>query len=350
MINYITGKRIKLFLFVTSLALGMLIACPCAFAKKKQKELKLIMATNIPPSLKHIYKGQKTFVNMVNERGKGVVQINMYWSGSLLKGKQLLPGLQAGTVDMIWLSSAYVASTSPILGLHALPLWKSIEDSYEDLKIGSDLARLQNEELKKKNLMQVLTGGVLPEYVYTRKRQIKTVKDMKGLKLRVVGKVDAKIVQALGGFPVSIPAGEHSQALQRGVVDGSLVTPWATEGRGLAEHCKYLLIYPIANVNVSMFVLRSRWDPLPENVKKVLMDCAIESERLFVGPAGAASNDAQLNDDLLPLCKKKGMTATYLSKENALEFDKAVQTVVDWWIKKVGAETGNKALGYVKNR
>jgi len=337
-------------LFVTSLVLGMLITCPWAFAEKKHKEMKLIMATNIPPSLKHIYKGQKTFVDMVNERGKGVVQINMYWSGSLLKGKQLLPGLQAGTVDMIWLSSAYVASTSPILGLHALPLWKSIEDSYEDLKIGSDLARLQNEELKKKNLMQVLTGGVLPEYIYTRKRHIKTVKDMKGLKLRVVGKVDAKIVQALGGFPVSIPAGEHSQALQRGVVDGSLVTPWATEGRGLAEHCKYLMIYPIANVNASMFVLHNRWEGLPEDVKKILMDCAVESERLFVGPAGAASNDAQLNDTLLPLCKEKGMTATYLTTENALEFDKAVHKVIDWWIKEVGAEVGNKALGYIESR
>ena len=342
------SKKI-LFLSVTVLSVLYLhIAVASAESQSKHKEIKLIMATNVTPVYPYIGKGMKTFVDMVNERGKGVVQIDMYWGGALLKGKQLLPGLRAGTADMIWVSSSYLAGDFPSLGIQSLPLWKTLEKSYEDRKIGSPLAVWQNQELKKKNLKQLLTSGMIPEVLFTRKKLVRCPEDMKGLKIRVPGKIEAKAVYAMGAFPVSIPSAEHGHALSRGVVDGSIITPWTAKGRGIEEFCKYMLDYPFGGINASIFVLNDRWESWSEDVQKIIMDAAIESERLFIGPAGATLNDGQYKGEVIPYYESKGLEAVYLTDAETSKFDKAIEPIIKWWIKKVGTETGEKAIGYIQ--
>jgi len=51
-----------------------------------------------------------------------------------------------------------------------------------------------------------------------------------------------------------------------------------------------------------------------------------------------------LEKDIIPLYEKAGMKAVHLTKDEVRAFERALKPVVGWWVKQVGADTGNKAL------
>jgi len=325
--------------------LGLTFSPIKSFAEAKtDQESKLIFATYIPVGYPQVYAGLKLFVDLVNESGKGVVNLDAYFGGTLLKGRELLPGLQAGTADIIGIPGAYLLGSYPVLGIHMLPIWHSGYESMEKLKIGTQLAQMQNEILKKKNLFQLATSGLLPEFLFTRKKAIKKPSDIKGLKIRVAGKVEGKVIQALGAVPVTMPSAEVGQALQRGVVDGVLLTPVTAKGRGVHEYCKYVLVYPLTNMDTPIYMLHDKWEKLPEKVRQVLMEAAIAWEPKYIGGKDAIANDDLCYVELIKFFKDKGLTAIYPSKNDSAAFLKATRPVMEWWVKQVGMEFGKKAL------
>ena len=343
MTKSISKKAGRFSVLVLTLLVAFVIMPATGYGAQKHKEMKLTMAAYFPVGYPYLYEGAKQFPDMVNERGKGIVQIDVYWGGTLLKGEQLLPGLQAGTADIIYQINAYLLGSLPIVGIQILPVWDSVASSYEGLKMGSPLYELQNEVLKKKNIYQIATSGMVPEFLFTRKKLVRTPEDVKGLKIRVAGKVEAKVIQALGAVPVTLPSAEVPQALQRGVVDGVLMNPWTAGGRGVEEFCEYMLVLPLSGQGAACYVLWDKWNSWPEDVRKVLTGAAKENK--LVSPGGAI-NYEQLEAELLPFYKKKGVTAVYPTKEEAKAFPQAIRPVVDWWVEQVGEDVGRKALKY----
>lgn len=335
------GRRFASVLLMVILSVGAPAAGLAGESKKAEKEMILTMATYVPVGYPLVYEEQKFFVDRTNEIGKGTVQLNMYWGGTLLKGKQILPGLQAGTADIVFQTTAYLLGSFPILGIQILPLWTSPEVAHKNLKMGTPLAQLQNDVLKKKDMFQLATGCTVPEFLWTRDKLVRSPQDMKGLKIRVAGKVEAIVIKTLGAVPVTLPSAELPQALQRGVVDGALMNPWSARGRGVEEFCKYMLVYSFSQQSTPIYVKASTWGAWPDNVKKILSDAAAAWEKNMVY---LVKEKYDLKKDIIPLYEKAGMKAVYLKKDEARAFNKALKPVVGWWVKQVGADVGNKAL------
>ncbi|MCD6152292.1 MAG: TRAP transporter substrate-binding protein DctP [Syntrophobacterales bacterium] len=343
----ISKKAGRFSVLALALLVAFVIMPSVSHGAQNNKEFQITAASYIPPNYPYVGPGQGLFVDMVNKRCKGIVHINAYWGGTLLKGKQLLPGLQAGTADLILHTGAYLLGTYPIIGVQILPVWKNINTSFQGLKMGSPLAKLQNDILKKKNLYQLATAGMVPEFLWTRTKLVRKPADMKGLKIRVAGKVEAKVIQALGAAPVTMPSAELPQALQRGVVDGALMNPWTAQGRGIEEFCKYMLVMTLSCQTTPVYVLWDKWNSWPEDVRKALTDVARDWEPGYIGPnPDAILRDDQLKTEVIPFYEKKGMTAIYPTKEEARAFQQAVRPVIDWWVKQVGEDVGRKALKY----
>ncbi len=313
---------------------------------KSHPEMKLVYATYLPVGYPGVYDGHKLFVDMVNERGKGIVQLDAFFGGTLLKGRELLPGLQAGTADIVALPSAYMLGSFPVLALRSLPIWPNAKYALEKLKIGTPSEKLINNILAKKNFFQLGAAGVMGEYLWTRDKLVRRPEDIKGLKIRVAGKIQGRLIKAWGGAPVQLPSAEITQALQRGVIDGVLSVTISAKGRGFYEFCKYVLVHSFSTMDTPLFTLKSRWESLPNDVKKILMDAAIEWEPRYMGGDEAVVNQA-LFDEHLAFFKKHGMTLVYLNKEEVKDFNVSVKPVIDWWVNKVGTEDANKILNSV---
>lgn len=330
-------------IFVITLILSPITAYS---ADKSHPEMKLVYATYLPVGYPGVYDGHKLFVDLVNERGKGIVQLDAFFSGTLLKGRELLPGLQAGTADIVALPSAYMLGSFPVLGVRQLPIWPSSKYALEKLKIGTPSEKIINDILKKKNFFELGAAGVMGEYLWTKKKLVRRPEDIKGLKIRVAGKIEAQLIKAWGGVPVQLPSAEAAQALQRGIIDGVLSVTITAKGRGFYEFCKYVLVYNLSTMDTPLFTLRDKWESWPDDVKKILMDAAIDWEPRFMGGDDAFVNQA-LFDEHLAFFKKHGMTLVYLNKEEAKAFRKSVKPVIGWWLDKVGTEDGNKVLNSV---
>lgn len=309
-------------------------------------EMKLIMATYIPVGYPLVYEDGKVFLDKVNELGKGIVQVEMYWGGTLLKGPELLAGLHAGTADIIFQTAPYLLGSLPILGIQSIPIWANdMFHSHRALKMGTPLYELQNEVLKEKNIFQIAAAGSIPEYLWTKEKLVRKPEDMKGLKIRVAGKVEAMVVKLLGAVPVILPSAEVPMALQRGVVDGTLTNPWTARGRDVEEYCNYMLVHPISFVSTPFYVLLDKWNSWPENVRKVILDAAAHWEKEMVK---LIMNKYNLERVVVPYYKKAGMDSIYLTREETKAFEEKSRPVVDWWVQKVGTETGKKALQYAE--
>jgi len=338
-----TSNTIKKFSLLGLVFITLLIV-PLFGSSAFGKEMKMKMATYIPVNYPLVWQTQNFFVEQVNKTGKEIVQIDMFWGGTLLDGKQILSGLRAGTADIVFQTTAYFLGSFPVLGIQNLPIWPDIEYSHDKLKIGSPLYNLQNEVLKEKNMRQLAVGGTVIEYLWTRNKKVEKPSDLKGLKIRVAGKLEAIAIQMLGGTPLSMASAEVPMALQRGTIDGVLINPWTARGRGVEEHCKYMLLYPLTSQSTPIYMLADKWDKLPNNVKKVLNDAAMEWESYMVR---IVSEEANLEKQILPYYRKVGMEMVYPNKEQTTAFKQALEPLVKWWVKEVGDEVGVKASKHI---
>ncbi len=330
------------------------IACILIFAvgarAKTNKELRLIVASYIPRGYPYIYEVQKLFVDMVNERGKGIVHLDAYFSGTLLKGKELLPGLLAGTADMIIQTNGYLMGTFPFIGFQVIPVWKDSVHYNSSQKIGSDLYNLLNEELRKKNLFQLVSTGAVFDYIWTKNKLVRKPADLKGLKIRVPGKIQAILFKAMGASPVTMPSAEIPQALQRGVIDGASMCPWTARGRGVDEFCKYMTTYAVSYQSTPVYILYDKWESWPENVRHLLLEVAADWENRvkYTGDNYALINDDQLQNELIPFYESRGMQAVFLTDKEVEAFERAAEPVIEWWVNEVGDKKGKKALRLIK--
>ncbi|BBO67997.1 ABC transporter substrate-binding protein [Desulfosarcina alkanivorans] len=304
-------------------------------------EKRIKMATYIPVGYPLIDEQQRFFVNQVNETGKGSVRIDMYWGGSLLKGKEILPGLQAGTADMVFQTTAYLLGSFPVIAIQNLPIWDSLEKAHVKLEMDGPLAVFQNDVLRKRNLFQLAVGGAVPEFLWTRRKRVRTPADMRGLKIRVAGKLEAVAMETLGAVPVTMSSAELPQALQRGVVDGALMNPWTARGRGVEEYCRYMLVYALSSQSTPIYVMRNKWESWPAEARSVMKNAAAKWEKNYLT---LITKTYPLKETIIPIYEKAGMEAVYPTTVEKAEFARALKPLIDWWVSQVGQETGNRIL------
>lgn len=113
--------------------------------------------------------------------------------------------------------------------------------------------------------------------IQTASKTVRTMEDLKGVKLRSAGRYGAKVLEALGALPLQMPAGEITDSLNRGVIDGAFL-PWsAVSLLKLNDTMKHFTQFADDQdkmyTSVQMVVLsQATYDRLPDDLKKVLDD------------------------------------------------------------------------------
>jgi len=165
-------------------------------------------------------KGDYEFARLVKERTNGRIVVEVFHSKQLGEERAVIEQVQLGGIDMTRVSisavSAFVreldAFQLPYLYRDAAHMWKVLNG-----KIGEEI-------LKKHEAFNFVGVGWFEggsRNFYT-KKQVKTVSDLKGMKIRVQqAPLMVGMVEALGAVATPLPYGEVYSALQTGVVDGA---------------------------------------------------------------------------------------------------------------------------------
>ena len=123
-----------------------------------------------------------------------------------------------------WTSPSVCKATRPAVSTHrafALPfLWSSAEQATNVLQSVYQSSPVLQAEYADTRLLALFTSG--PAQVMTSRRAVHTLADLKGLKIRSPGAVHNRVIEALGGVPLSMSVSETYDALERGVVNGTI--------------------------------------------------------------------------------------------------------------------------------
>ncbi|BCV23247.1 TRAP transporter substrate-binding protein [Gelria sp. Kuro-4] len=283
----------------------------------------------------HFQKGLEKFADLVKEKSGGKVQVEIYANGLLGQDRDMIEGMQLGTLDMGLVASAPIAQFEPSFGLFDLPfLFRDYNHAYAvaDGPIGQDLIK----KLEAKGIVGLGIWDNGFRHVYTTKKEIKTPDDLKGLKIRVMqNPIHMETFKALGAIPTVMAYGEVYTALQQGTIDGAENSiPVIYSGR-FQEVSKFVSKTGHFWGATPLLVSKKVWDGLPPEAQKAVMDAAKE--------AGVYERQVtqQMETDFTEKLKSEGVTVNDVDRT---AFQTAAKSVYDKFNAQIPADLIQKVL------
>jgi len=210
------------------------------------------------------------WVKRVEEATKNKVKIDIFPSQTLAKGPDIWNAVKSGVADMGWCFHGYWPDMTPlsdVITLPALP-FKTAEQGSEVLwKLYEKFPVIQNE-FKDVHVLVLWTSP--SRFIITTKKQVKTMEDLKGLKIRVPGGPPTEQMKALGAVPVLIPMPDTYQSLDKGIIDGMDANWEMIVAFRLYEVVKYYTIVPLSAVYFSMPMNKNKWNSLPKDTQEAI--------------------------------------------------------------------------------
>ena len=266
----------------------------------------------------------------VEKRTDGRVAIQYFPGQTLTKGNVCYDGVVSGISDLGLSVLAYTRGRFPVMEVVDLPL------GYSNGQVATQVVNevyqtLKPAELSDTQVMYLNAHG--PGLLHTRKRAVRKIEDLQGLKIRSTG-TSAAVVQALGGTPVAQPMPETYQLLQKGTVDGSVHPVESNQGWKLAEVVEFAtLSYPAA-YTTSFFVVmnKAKWEALPQDIQQIITEINQE----WIAKSGRAWDDADQAG--WGFMKEKGVELIELPQDESLRWAEAVRPILDDYVSKTEAK------------
>ncbi len=165
-----------------------------------------------------------------------------------------------------------------------------------------------------------------PFLIYTSNKQIKTLEDMKGLKLRHPGGLTSPAVAALGGTPINMAMQDMYTSLQTGVIDGAVIGPSGVLTVKLQEVLKYTTRFNMGYAYQVFAVNKDTWAKLPPDLQQIIKDATRKAEiyeQTMFGVDDPTVSNYLTND-------RKGTSYT-LPDSEAARWVAAIKPVVTKW-------------------
>jgi len=219
----------------------------------------------------------KYMADILKRESNGRLDIKVFHSGQLGEEKDTIQQTQFGVIDMNRINLAPLNNVVPETRVPALPfLFRSVEHMHKvmDGEIGEQILKA----FEPHGMIGLAFYDSGARSFYNTKRPIKSLDDMKGLKIRVQqSDLFIDLIKALGGNPTPMPFGEVYSGLQTGVIDGA-ENNWpsyqSTRHYEVAKH------YSLSEHSMSPEVLvmsKKSWDKLSKDDQQLIRKAAKES-------------------------------------------------------------------------
>ncbi len=202
--------------------------------------------------------------------------------------------MQNGTVEMAHTASYYFVGKDPTFALDcAIPFGPNQRQHSAWLFHGGGMALLR-DFYKDYNIYNIPMGNTGTQMGGWFRKEIKTVKDLEGLKFRIGG-FAGQVLTKLGVVPQQIAGGDIYPALEKGTIDAAeWVGPYDDEKLGFAKVAKYYY-YPgwwEGSAQLTTYVNVNQWATLPKTYQAILELACAEAGSWIMGKYDAQNPDA----------------------------------------------------------
>ncbi len=203
------------------------------------KKVTLKLATSWPAHFPIMGTGVDSFAKRCAELSGGTLEIKVYAKNILVPALQVFDSTSAAQIDAFHSGVYYWKGKNPAFSIFGgMPLGLTSEEMVTWMKFGGGY-ELWRELYGKFNLYPLIGGTTGPQMGGWFKKEINSLADLKGLKMRIPG-LGGEVMKKLGVNPVLLPAGEIYTSLERGTIDATeWVGPALDSMMGFAKAAPY---------------------------------------------------------------------------------------------------------------
>jgi TRAP-type mannitol/chloroaromatic compound transport system substrate-binding protein len=230
------------------------------------------LASSFPKSLDTIFGASEVFAKFVKDATGGKFEISVHAAGELVPALGVADAVQNGTVECAHTAPYYFFGKDETFAFDcAVPFGLNYRQQTAWMFDGNGM-KLMREFYRNFNIVNHVMGNTGAQMGGWYRKEIKSLADIKGLKMRIGG-FGGKVLERIGGVPQNIPGGEAYPALEKGTIDSTeWVGPYDDEKLGFQKVAKYYY-YPgwwEGGPQLSLYVNSKAWDALTPEYKAIV--------------------------------------------------------------------------------
>ncbi|MEJ7137162.1 TRAP transporter substrate-binding protein [Amphibiibacter pelophylacis] len=275
--------------------LAGILAAGAAPAVHAQATVRWRLASSFPKSIDTLMGGAEYMAKQVKAMSGGKFEISVHPGGELMPPLGVLDGVQGGNVEMCHTAPYYFFGKNEAFTLGcAIPFGMGSRQMTAWMLEGNG-GKLMSEFYAGYNIVNFPGGNSGTQMGGWYRKEIKTLADMKGLKMRIGG-FAGKVLERMGAVPQQIPAGEIYQALEKGTIDAAeWIGPYDDLKLGLFKVAPNYY-YPgwwEGGAELDFFVNKKAYDGLSAE-NKAILDTATRAAHVSIQAEYDAKNPGAL--------------------------------------------------------
>jgi TRAP-type transport system periplasmic protein len=272
----------------------------------------------------------------------GRLKITIHPRGILGKAADQYDNVIKGTFDIAFGLHSYTPDRFPLTSVLDLPFLVNNAEK-GSLVLWQVYEKFLQEELKDTKILWMFTHS--PGQIHTRKKHVKTLEDMKGLRLTCSGPIIAKALERLGAIPMPMPITKCYAAIKNNAADGIAIPFDGMIPFKFYKQCKY---HTVANLYTTTFFVamnKQKYESLPADLKKLMDENTGEEMSALAGRVYEESGSKTGREFI----EKNGGKIFELPLDEHERWRIAAMSVGDEWIKELEGKglPGQRVLSYV---
>lgn len=313
--------------------------------KESGKSVKTLKIGSVNNDKHTLFQGYTKFKEIVEEKTKGSIKVEIYHSGQLGDDRTMIEGLQLGTIEAVGVSTSMLGNWAKPMLAYDLPFAFPNEE-VADKVLDGPYGQKVGQELEKQGLLLLsyMENGF--RHLTNSKNEVKSVADVAGLKIRTMQTpLHLATWKALGANPTPMAYTELFTAMQQGVVDGQ-ENPYGNMALDkFFEVQKYLTKTGHVYNPMGLVLSKKFYDQLSEEEKTIVKEAGVEAAKY------QRDLNRKQNEEYLKTLVDGGMVVTELTPEQYQEFLDKVLVVYDENAKEIGQEWVDEFIAEVnKNK
>ncbi len=297
------------------------------------------MPTAYPASNFQTINAQE-FSVCVSKGTNGDITIMLHPNGSLFKGNDIKRAVQTGQTQIGERLLSSHENENPVFGTDSIPF---IATTYEDSVNLYKAARPELDRVLEGQGLKLLYSVPWPPNGMFFKKDVQSVSDMAGIKVRAYNKESARIAALTGMTPVSLEAAEISQGMAAGVINSLMTSSVTGKDSRVWEQLNHFYQVKAWMPRNSVIINKAVWSGLSKYKQDIILKCSADAEAAGLEKSKAADAEA------IEALKSNGMQVLAPSDKLASELSKIGQTIAKEWAVNAGAAGSSIMAGYKKS-
>ena len=271
----------------------------------------------------------REFAKDVEKATGGKLKINVHSAGSLIKHPEIKNAVRRGLVPIGEVLMSRLSNEDPVFAVDSIPF---LATNYEEAKkLWAASRPVIEKKLEKQGLKLLFAVPWPPQGIYA-KKEIRTVDDLKGLKMRAYNASTEMFARLAGAVPTQVEVPDIPTAFSTGRVEAMITSPSTGANSKAWDFVKYFH-HTQAWLPKNMVIVNAKaFARLPEDQRKAVLEAAKRAEER------GWQMSMKETEEKINVLKKNGMVVVTPTPELMAGLKKIGEQMTAEWLKKAGPD------------